>query len=99
MRRASITEARNQFSRFLRRVRRGETVLITDRGKPVARIEPCHAGDAEDHRLAALIARGVVRPARAGLDVEAFLNEPMPRLPDGVRASDAVSADRDEGER
>ncbi len=97
MRRASITEARNQFSRLLRRVRRGETVLITDRGKPVARIEPCHAADADDHRVAALVARGAVRPARATLDVEAFLSEPLPRLPEGVCASDVVSGEREEG--
>lgn len=96
MRSASVTEARNQFSRLLRRVRRGETVLITDRGKPVARIEPCHAADADDSRLDALVARGVVRPARSTLDAEAFLNEPPPRLPEGVRASEAVTADREE---
>ena len=95
---ASITEARNGFSELLRRVRLGETVLITDRGTPVARIEPCRTTDAGDPKLVALLARpGVVRPPRETLDVEAFLKTPLPRLPEGVRASDAVTADRDEG--
>ncbi len=95
---ASISEARNKLSGLLRRVRLGETVLITDRGKPVARIEPCLSTGAEDPQVAALLARpGVATPARETLDLAAFLKTPLPRLPEGVRASDAVSADRDEG--
>ena len=98
MQSASITEARNGLSELLRRVRLGETVLITDRGKPVARIEPCLSTDADDPQLAALLARpGVARPARASLDLDAFMTAPRPRLKPGVRASDAVSADREEG--
>ena len=33
-------EAKNSFSRLLARARRGETVTITHRGKPVARLVP-----------------------------------------------------------
>lgn len=39
MRSASMSEAKNGLSALLDEVRRGETVLITRRGKPVARIE------------------------------------------------------------
>lgn len=95
MKSASITEARNGFSGLLRQVRLGESVLITDRGKPVARIEPCVTS--EDARIARLEAQGVLRPPREKLDVQAFLKAPRPRLPDGVSASAAVTADRDEG--
>ena len=98
MQRASITEARNGFSSLLKHVREGESVLITDRGKPVAQLVPCSPGDAQDPQLEALHARpGVARPPRKALDVEAFLKRPIPQLPSGVRASDAVTADRDEG--
>ncbi|MDE2660465.1 MAG: type II toxin-antitoxin system prevent-host-death family antitoxin [Acidobacteriota bacterium] len=97
MQSASISEARNAFSGLLQRVRLGETVLITDRGKPVARIEPCGPADSDDRQVAALLARrGVAAPPRAMLDLDSFLNAPRPRLRQGVRASDAVSADRDE---
>ncbi len=92
---ASITEARNGFSGLLKHVRQGESVLITDRGKPVARLEPCLASD--DPRIARLEAEGVLSPPREKLDLEGFLKVRLPRLPDGVRASDAVTADRDEG--
>jgi prevent-host-death family protein len=35
-----VRELRNGLSSYLRRVRRGETMLVTDRGRPVARIVP-----------------------------------------------------------
>jgi prevent-host-death family protein len=36
----SCSEARGQFGEVLRRVARGEEIVITRRGKPVARIVP-----------------------------------------------------------
>lgn len=96
--RANIADARDGFSNLLKHVRQGETVLITDRGRPVAQLGPCSPGDEQDPQLEALLARpGVARPPRKALDVEAFLKRPIPQLPSGVRASDAVTADRDEG--
>lgn len=35
-----VRELRNGLSAYLRRARRGETMLVTDRGRPVARIVP-----------------------------------------------------------
>lgn len=35
-----IREARQEFTRLLKRVARGEEIVITDRSKPVARIVP-----------------------------------------------------------
>lgn len=35
-----VRELRNGLSGYLRRARRGETMLVTDRGRPVARIVP-----------------------------------------------------------
>ena len=40
MKLVSITEAKNGLSSVLEQVRAGETVLITDRGVPIARIGP-----------------------------------------------------------
>jgi len=33
-------EFKNRLGRYLRAVRKGQTLLITDRGKPVARVSP-----------------------------------------------------------
>ena len=40
MKTATITEAKNGLSALIDRVRAGESVLILDRGVPIARIEP-----------------------------------------------------------
>jgi len=37
---ASIRELKSQLSRYLRQVKSGATIVITERGKPVARIVP-----------------------------------------------------------
>ena len=40
MKKASITEAKNNLSALIDRVKGGSSVLIVDRGRPVARLEP-----------------------------------------------------------
>src|SRR3989304_4045748 len=47
MKTASISEAKNRLSAYIDLVRRGETVQITDRGNPVARLVPLEAGTKE----------------------------------------------------
>jgi prevent-host-death family protein len=54
-----IRELRADFSRWIKRVQTGEDILITDRGKPVARIVPANSRS----RLDELIAAGVVKDA------------------------------------
>ena len=40
MKKVGSREFKNRQSYYLRRVRKGETLLVTDRGKPVAKVEP-----------------------------------------------------------
>jgi prevent-host-death family protein len=65
MRTATITEAKNQLSALIDRVRHGETVLITDRGRPVARLESVVTDPSADPagRLARLERRGLLKRA------------------------------------
>ena len=65
MKRATITEAKNQLSALLDLVRHGETILITDRGRPVARLESAvtRPSDDPDGRLARLERQGIIRRA------------------------------------
>jgi prevent-host-death family protein len=60
-----IAELRQNLSAYLRRVERGERLVVTDRNRPVAELGPPPAtGDALDR----LIAEGrVSRPLRRGL--------------------------------
>jgi len=67
MRTATISEAKNQLSALIDRVRHGETIVITDRGRPVARLVSALSGaeDDPDGRLARLERRGLLRRATA----------------------------------
>lgn len=96
MKSASVSEARNGFSELLRQTRRGETILITDRGKPVAKLEPFRQAALPDDAALLLVRRGIASPPRAPLDLDAFLNAPRPRLRAGVRASEVLIRERRE---
>jgi prevent-host-death family protein len=54
-----VRELKNDLSRYLARVRAGEEVIVTDRGRPVARLS---ALDDSHDRLDELVAAGIVRP-------------------------------------
>ena len=65
MKTATITQAKNQLSALIDKVRHGETVVITDRGRPVARLVSIlsDAAPDPDGRLARLERRGGLRRA------------------------------------
>jgi prevent-host-death family protein len=68
----TISELKDHFSHYLREVRRGRSVVVCDRDRVIARIEP--AGSAapatgEDARwLEELERRGTIRRGRGRLD-------------------------------
>jgi prevent-host-death family protein len=55
-----VRELRNHLSRYLARVRSGDEVVVTDRGRAIARVVPVGA----ERVLDRLIAEGIVTPAR-----------------------------------
>lgn len=55
-----IKELRDGLSRHLAQVRDGQTITVTDHGKPIARIMPVEANSTLDQ----LILEGKVKPAR-----------------------------------
>ena len=81
---ASISEAKAKLSALLDRVRAGETVTITDRGRPVAQIIPAAEVDDDEGRLARLERAGLIRRPLQKLDLEAFLARPKADLGGGV---------------
>ena len=87
MKTASISEAKNRLSAYVDMVRRGETVLITDRGNPVARLAPLEPGTSEHEasRLAELERLGIIRrPSKP----------PLKRLPKPVKLRKKVDVVR-----
>jgi prevent-host-death family protein len=99
MKKASVSEAKNGLSALLQEVERGETVLITSRGRPIATLAPYDLGEvSDDELLAEMVARGVVRPPRkgAGLNLEWFHAQERPTLPPGMTAQDLIDWVREE---
>lgn len=94
---ASITEAKNSLSALIDRLKAGSAVLIVDRGRPVARLEPIagSAQDTPDGRLSRLLRDGLVRPRRSDPPLALFRSEP-PRPRSGRSAVDALLQERRE---
>lgn len=92
---ASITQAKNSFSALIDRVRAGESVLILDRGVPVARLEPV-VGTAEG-RLERLERAGIARRGRRPPPSPDELTKGAPKLPPGESLVDALLEERREG--
>lgn len=69
MKKAKISDLKNRLSHYLRSVRRGQSVLVYDRDRPIARIEPVLdpglAGEAD--QIAELERIGALRPPTAPL--------------------------------
>jgi prevent-host-death family protein len=87
MKKASITEAKNNLSALIDGLKGGSPVLIVDRGRPVARLEPVTSGREPDHegRLSRLIREGIVRPGRAPVSRALFAGR-LPRPKSGASA-------------
>jgi prevent-host-death family protein len=87
MDRVGVRELRQNLSVYLRRVRRGEALEVTERGRPVAVLRPI---EPEDDPLARLQARGIsVRrgsgnladlPAPAKIDLEKRLSDVLDEM-------------------
>lgn len=69
-----VAELRQNLSRYLRRVERGERLLVTDRNRPVAELGPPATSGADldrliaEGRLARPVRRGLPEPLRIGGD-------------------------------
>ncbi|MEX2146908.1 MAG: type II toxin-antitoxin system prevent-host-death family antitoxin [Candidatus Rokuibacteriota bacterium] len=55
-----IRELKNRLSEFLARVKTGERVFVTDRGRPIAVISPPPDGEG-DERITAMVRDGIAR--------------------------------------
>jgi prevent-host-death family protein len=78
-----IRELRQNASAVLRKVAAGETVEVTDRGRPVARIVPLHS----ERTLDQLIAEGRASAAQGDL----LASEPAPAVKGEPRLSDVLA--------
>jgi prevent-host-death family protein len=95
MKRATITEAKNGLSALIDRVKAGETILITDRGVPVARLEPAVTAGDDEGRLARLERAGIIRRGRG--DPRWILDRPPTPTIGGASVVELLLEDRRSG--
>jgi prevent-host-death family protein len=79
-----VRQLRQRASELLRRVERGETIEVTDRGRPVALLSPPPEGSPLDRLRAA----GEIDPATGDLD---DLPEPLVLAPGIERPSQVLT--------
>ena len=94
---ASITETKNRLSALLDKVRQGETILIMDRDRPVARLEPVGDDVRVDPkgRLAHLERTGAIRRA-TGKPSRLILDTRPPKVAKGASLLQALLAEREQ---
>ncbi len=91
MRYESISSAKNNLSSLIREVQEGASIIITDRGAPVARLEPVAELEA---RIRGLVDHGLVTlPRRPG--ERTVLDLPMPTVTPGPSAVDYLLEERE----
>lgn len=78
MKRSSVTEAKNRLSALLDHVRQGESVIIEDRGVPVAQLSPVagRTAGADQDRMARLVRQGILRPPTSTVPAKALGTAP-----------------------
>jgi len=80
MKAVNIAELKNRLSHYLRIVRRGQPILVRDRDRVIARIEPAgeaaSAATGDAARLAELELRGILRRGQGRVTPELLRRRP-----------------------
>lgn len=95
MRAAAISKLKATLSEWIALVKAGEEVLITERGKAVARIVPVDGAQKENAKRMDLARRGIIRPGKGRISAELLKDLPMAQIPDEA-VQGAIDADREE---
>lgn len=92
---ASVSKLKAHLSAYLEQVKAGEEIVVTDRGKPVARVVPIKVETDEEARIERLIREGVLRPGRGGSILETLKNRT--RVTCKASVVEALLEEREEG--
>lgn len=96
MKTAAVSELKALLSKYLATVKAGEEVVITDRGKPIAKIVPIQRRDTQiSSHLLALERAGLARIGQSSLPAD-FWTMPRPKDKNGL-ALQYLLQEREEG--
>lgn len=99
MKTATISEAKTRLSQLIDWVKSGETVLITDRDVPVAKLESVQrAVEGEAHgRIERLVRAGLARGPVQALSKDWFKTHKPIKIKGGTDISKIISEERESG--
>jgi prevent-host-death family protein len=92
---ASIADIKARLSEYVRRVKAGHEVVITERGVPVARLTGLEVAERRATRRDRLAGTGAIKPGRGR--VRRLLQAPPEGDAGGAEVLAALLAERDEG--
>jgi prevent-host-death family protein len=92
---ATVARLKSELSRYLRRVKAGDEVVVTERGVPIARLVPIRRGPADLESLRDLERQGLIRLGRGQLP-RGFWKLPRGRDPKAAVLK-ALLEERDSG--
>ncbi len=62
-----VKEVRDNFTQYLKRIKKGDEIIVTERGRPVAILRPVPSGTGLQERLELAAMKGLIRlPLKAG---------------------------------
>ena len=80
---ASVSKLKAGLSGYLKRVKAGEEVVITERGHAIARVVPFTRSGATPAEYEEMVRAGIIRPGRKKLPPD-FWDMPMTEDPEGL---------------
>jgi prevent-host-death family protein len=83
MKTAAVSKLKAHLSEYLNQVKAGSEILITDRGKPVARLMPVPRAGVMKETLVNMERQGLIRLGSGKLPKE-FWTMPRPEDPEGL---------------
>jgi prevent-host-death family protein len=95
MRTVNVAELKNKLSAYLGYAKAGETVVVRDRNRPIAKLVPFVAEGATEEELE-LVARGILKWREKEMNWEEFDRLPLPEAK-GFSLVQALIDERNEG--
>jgi prevent-host-death family protein len=95
MKTTTVSKLKASLSEYLRSVKAGEEVLVTERGRPIAKLIPSASSKSLPDHLVEMEKQGFVKLGSGKLP-KGFWNLPRPKDPKGLVVK-AVIREREEG--
>ena len=95
MKTTTVSKLKASLSEYLRSVKAGEEVLVTERGRPIAKLTPAANSDMLPDQLSEMEKQGLIKIGSGKLP-KGFWALPRPKDPKGLVVK-AVLREREEG--